>query len=81
MPSTEKMLAAKRREIRPLLEAARESMLTKARGVPEEAGEHRTQELAEIAKERAQGLADVAERRAKGLAEVDARRAELRREV
>jgi hypothetical protein len=69
-----------------------EGVLTRVRGLLEEAEEQRTQDLAEVAEERAKGLAEVAEERAKGLAEVaeerdrglaevDARRAELHREV
>jgi hypothetical protein len=70
-----------RREMRPLLETAMEGVLTKVRGVLEEAEQQRTQGLAEVAEERAKGLAEVAEERDRGLAEVDARRAELHREV
>jgi hypothetical protein len=81
MQSTEATLEAMRREMRPLLETAMEDVLTKVRGVLEEAEQQRTQGLAEVAEERAKGLAEVAEERDKGLAEVDARRAELHREV
>jgi N-acetylneuraminic acid mutarotase len=56
-------------------------VLTKVRGVLEEAEQQRTQGLAEVAEERAKGLAEVAEERDRGLATVDARRAELHREV
>jgi hypothetical protein len=81
MQSTEDTLAAMRREMRPLLETAMEGVLTKVRGVLEEAKQQRNLVLAEVAQERAKGLAEVAEERDKGLAEVDARRAELHREV
>jgi hypothetical protein len=81
MHSTEETLAAMRCEMRPLLETAMESVLTKVRGVLEEAEQQRTQGLVEVAEERAKGLAEVAEERDKGLAKVDARRAELHREV
>jgi N-acetylneuraminic acid mutarotase len=81
MLTTEATLEAMRREMRPLLETAMEGVLTKVRGVLEEAEQQRTQGLAEVAEERAKGLAEVAEERDKGLAEVDARRAELHREV
>jgi hypothetical protein len=74
-------LAAMRRETRLLLETAMEGVLTKARGVLEEAERRRAEGLAKLAEERVKGLAEVAEERAKGLAEVDARRAELRGEV
>jgi hypothetical protein len=81
MLTTEATLEAMRREMRPLLETAMEGVLTKVRGVLEEAEQQRTQGLAEVAEERAKGLAEVAEKRDRGLAEVDARRAELHREV
>jgi N-acetylneuraminic acid mutarotase len=81
MLTTEATLEAMRREMRPLLETAMEDVLTKVRGVLEEAEQQRTQGLAEVAEERAKGLAEVAEERDKGLAEVDARRAELHREI
>jgi N-acetylneuraminic acid mutarotase len=81
MQSTEATLEAMRREMRPLLETAMEGVLTKVRGVLEEAEQQRTQGLTEVGEERAKGLAEVAEERDKGLAEVDARRAELHREV
>jgi N-acetylneuraminic acid mutarotase len=81
MLTTEATLEAMRREMRPLLETAMEGVLTKVRGVLEEAEQQRTQDLAEVAEERAKGLAEVAEERDKGLAEVDARRAELHCEV
>jgi hypothetical protein len=58
-----------------------EGMLTKARGVLEEAEQQRAKGLLEVVKERAKGLAEVAEERAKALAVVDARRRELMREV
>jgi hypothetical protein len=77
MPTTEETLAAMGREIRLLLETAMEGVLTKARGVLEEAGKQRTKGLAEVAEERAKGLAEVAEERANALADVDARRGEL----
>jgi hypothetical protein len=80
MQSTEETLEAMRREMRPLLETAMESVLTKVRGVLEEAEKQRAQDLVEVAGERAKGIAEVDEERDKGLAEVDARRAELHRE-
>jgi hypothetical protein len=70
MSSTEDTLAELRREMRPLLETAMESVLTKVRRALEGAEQ-----------ERAEGLVLVAEERAKGLAEVDARRTELSREI
>jgi N-acetylneuraminic acid mutarotase len=81
MQSTEATLEAMRREMRPLLETVMEGVLTKVRGVLEEAEQQRTHGIAEVGEERAKGLAEVAEERDKGLAEVDARRAELHREV
>jgi hypothetical protein len=81
MQSTEATLEAMRREMRPLLETAMEGVLTKTRGVLEEAEQQRTQLLVKVAEERAKGLAEVAEERDKGLAEVDARPVELHREV
>jgi hypothetical protein len=81
MLSTEETLEAMRREMWPLLETAMEGVLTKARGVLEEAEQQRTQGLVEVAEERAKGLAKIAEERDKGLAEVDARWVELHREV
>jgi N-acetylneuraminic acid mutarotase len=81
MSSTEETLVAMRREMRPLLEMVMEGMLTKARGVLEDADQQRIKDLAEVAEERARGLAEVAEQHAKGLALVEARRAELTREV
>jgi N-acetylneuraminic acid mutarotase len=81
MLTTEATLEAMRREMRPLLETAMEGVLTKVRGVLEEAEQQRTQGLTEVAEERAKWLAEVSEERDKGLAEVDARRAELHREV
>jgi hypothetical protein len=81
MQSTEAMLEAMRCEMRPLLETAMESVLTKVRGVLEEAEQQRLNALVEVAEERAKGLNEVADERDKGLAEVDMRRAELHREV
>jgi hypothetical protein len=81
MQSTDETLEVMRREMRPLLETAMEGVLTKARGVLEEAEQQRFQSLVEVAEERAKGLAEVAQERDKGLAEGDARRAELHREV
>jgi hypothetical protein len=81
MLTTEETLAAMRREIRPLLETAMEGMLTKAKGVLEEAEQERTKELIEVAEECTKGLAEVAGERAKGLAIIDARCGELTREV
>jgi hypothetical protein len=70
MPSTEETLAMMWREMQPLLEMTMEGVLTKARGVLEEAEQQRNK-----------GLAKVAEERTKGLAMVDARWAELYVEV
>jgi hypothetical protein len=89
MLSTEATLEAMRREMRPLLEMAIEGVLTRVRGVLEQAEQQRTQGLVEVgeeratslAEERAKGLAEVAEERGKGLAEVDSRRAEVHQEV
>jgi hypothetical protein len=81
MQYIEETLEAMRREMRPLPETVVGGVLTKARGVLEEAEQQRAQGLVEVAEERAKGLAEVAEERNKGLAEVDARRAELHREV
>jgi hypothetical protein len=81
MTSTEEIMGSMRREMRPFLEMAMEGVLTKARGVLEEAELHRMQGLAKVAEERAKALAEVAEERAKGLADIDARRAELLSEV
>jgi N-acetylneuraminic acid mutarotase len=81
MQSTEQTLEALRREMQPLLQTAMEGVLTKVRGVLEEAEQQRTQDLAEVTEERAKGLAEVAKEREKGVAEVDARRAELHHEV
>jgi hypothetical protein len=47
MQSTEETLAAMRREMRPLLETAMEGVLTKVRGVLEEAEQQRAQGLVE----------------------------------
>jgi hypothetical protein len=74
-------LAAMRREMRPLPETAMEGLLTKARGVLEEAERQRSEGLAEVAEERAEGLAELNAERAAGLAKVDARRVELQREI
>jgi hypothetical protein len=49
MRTTEEIIGAMRREMRPLLETAMESMLTKARGVLEEAEQMCTKGLAEVA--------------------------------
>jgi hypothetical protein len=49
MPSTDETLAAMRREMRPLLETAMEVLLTKARGVLNEAEQQCAQRLVEIA--------------------------------
>jgi hypothetical protein len=81
MQSTEQTLEVMRREMRPLLETAMEGVLTKVRGVPEEAEQQRDLLLVKAAEDHAKELAEVAEKRDKGLAEVDARRAELHREV
>jgi hypothetical protein len=81
MLTTEATLEAMRREMWPLLETAMEGVLTKVRGVLEEAEQQRTQGLAEVAEELVKGLAEVAEERDKGFAEVDAQRAELHREI
>jgi small nuclear ribonucleoprotein (snRNP)-like protein len=81
MQSTEETLAAMRREMQHLLETVMEGVLTKVRGVLEEAEQQRNLLLAEVVEERAKGLSDVAAERDKELPEVDARRAELHREV
>jgi hypothetical protein len=81
MISTEATLAAMRREMRPLLETAMERVLTKARGVLEEAEQRRAEGLAEVAEEPAKGLAELDTERTAALAEADARRADLQREV
>jgi hypothetical protein len=81
MSSTDEVIQAMRREMRPLLETAMEGVLTKARSVLEEVEQRRIQGTAELAKDCATGLAEVARERADGLAEVDARWAELRREI
>jgi hypothetical protein len=81
MRTTEETIGEMRREMRPLLETAMEGVLTKARGVLEEAEQQRNKGLVEVAKERAKGLVEIAKERAKGLATVDARREELHREV
>jgi hypothetical protein len=81
MQSTEATLEAMRREMRPLQETVMECVLTRVRGVLQEAKQQRTHVLTEVAEERAKGLAEVAEERDKGLAEVDARRAELHHEI
>jgi hypothetical protein len=81
MTTTDEIVGAMRREMRPLFETAMEGVLTKARGVLEEADQRRIKMPEEIAKEKAKALAEVAEERAKGLSEVDARRAELRLEI
>jgi hypothetical protein len=81
MMSTEETLAELRQEMRPLLETAMESVLTKVRRALEGAEKERTEGLVQVAEERAKGLAEVAEERAKMLAEVDARRTELSREI
>jgi hypothetical protein len=79
--STEEILAAMRREMRPLLETAMEGVLTKARSVLEEVEQQRIKGFADANAERARGLAEVAEERAKGLAEVDLIKAELHQEI
>jgi hypothetical protein len=81
MLSTEETLAELRQEMRPLLETAMESVLTKVRrALAANAEQERAEGLVEVAEERAKGLTEVAEERAKMLAEVDARRTELSRE-
>jgi hypothetical protein len=59
----EETLAAMRREMRPLLETAMKGVLTKARGVLEEAEQQRTKGLVEVAEKCAKGLTKVAEER------------------
>jgi hypothetical protein len=81
MSSTEDVIRAMRREMRPLLETAMEGVLTKARSVLEEAEQQRTQGLLEVAQEHAKGLAKVADERDQVLAEVEARRTELSHEI
>jgi hypothetical protein len=51
MSSTEDIIGAMRREIRRLLETAMEGVLTKARGVLEEADQERIQRLVELAED------------------------------
>jgi hypothetical protein len=67
--------------MRPLLETAMQSVLTKVRRALEDAEQERAKGLVQVAEERAKGLTEVAEERAKGLAEVEARRTELSREI
>jgi vacuolar-type H+-ATPase subunit I/STV1 len=81
MSSIDEKIGVMRREMRPLLESAMESVLAKVRSMLEEVVQQRTQDLSEVADERAKVLAEIAEERAKGLAGVDARRAKLHREV
>jgi hypothetical protein len=81
MPLVEETVAAMRREMRPLLEAAMEGVLTKTRSVLEEVEQQRIKGFDDVNAERARGLADVAAERAKALAEVDARGAELHQEI
>jgi hypothetical protein len=81
MLTTDGTLAAMRREMRPLLETAMECVLTRARGVLEEAEQERAKGILEVVEERAKALAEVAEERAKALAVVDTRGGELAREV
>jgi hypothetical protein len=81
MLCTDKTLEAMRREMQPLLETAMEGVLTKARGVLEEAEQQCANGLAEVAEERTKCLANIDAERAEMLAEVDARRAELGREI
>jgi hypothetical protein len=81
MPTTEEIISAARREMRPLLEPAlnlaMEMVLTKARSVLDDAEQRRLQGLAEVADERANGLAEVAKERA----DVVRDRTELRLEI
>jgi hypothetical protein len=58
-----------------------EGVLTKARGVLEEAEQLRAKGLAEVAEERTKGIAALDAECAAGLAEVDVRWAELQREI
>jgi N-acetylneuraminic acid mutarotase len=81
MTTTEETLVSMRHEMRTLLEKAMEGVLSKFRGVLENAEQQRVKGLADIAKERTAGLAEVAKKRATALAEVDARCEELTREV
>jgi hypothetical protein len=81
IPTTDETIGMMRREMRPLLETAMEDVLTRVRGVLEEAEQERAQGLAEAAEQCTKGLAKVAEEREKELAEIDARRAELHREI
>jgi hypothetical protein len=81
MLSTEETLATLRREMRPLLETAMESVLTKVRRALEGAEQERADGLVQVAGERAKVFTEVAEERAKGLAEVDSQRTELLREI
>jgi hypothetical protein len=77
----EETLTAMGREMRPLLETVMEGVLTKARGVLEEAEQRRAEGLAEVAEERAKGFAELDAEHTASLAEVDGRRAELQREI
>jgi hypothetical protein len=81
MSATDEALVALRREMQPLLETAMENVLTKVRGVLEEAEQQNAQGIADVAEERTKGLAEVAEERAKALAEVEAMRTELSQEI
>jgi hypothetical protein len=88
MTTTEKTLEVMRREMRPLMEIAMEGVVTKARGVLEEADQKHAQVLAEVikglakaTKERAKALSDIAKDRAQGLADVAAKRAKGLAEV
>jgi hypothetical protein len=81
MQSTEEIIGAMRREMRPLLETAMESVLTKARTMLEDVEQRRAEGLMEVAKERTDELIEVDAERAAGLAEVDARQIELQREI
>jgi hypothetical protein len=81
MSPTDEILAAMRCEIRPLLDAVMEGILTKARVFLDIAAEGHAEAWIEVAKERAQGLTEVATEHAKGLAEIDMRWAEFHSEV
>jgi hypothetical protein len=62
MQSTEATLEAMRREVWPLLEMAMEGVLTRVRGVLEEAEQLRIQGLVEVADELPKGIAEVCRR-------------------
>jgi hypothetical protein len=76
-------LAAMRREMRLLLEAALEFVLTKARGVldPRRWKQPLTEGLTKVTEERNKAVAELDAKRAAGLTEVNATQAELQNEI